>query len=95
MTVESGPPLGIMPMEYPSVSLQLRQGDRVIFLTDGVFDAKNRAGERIGFDPVADFSRQHAEDPQLVSKVVEYVDDFSKGMERADDLTMVEIWWNA
>ena len=95
MTVESGPPLGIMPIEYPSVSLQLRHGDRVIFLTDGVFDAKNSAGERIGFDPVVDFARRHAEDPQLVSRVVEYVDDFSKGMERADDLTMVEIWWNA
>lgn len=95
VTVQSGPPLGIMPIEYPGADLQLGKGDRVLLLTDGVFDAKNRAGDRIGFDTVVDFIKKHADDEQLVRKIVDYVDDYAKGVEKADDLTMVEIWWNA
>lgn len=95
MMVDSGTPLGIMPTKYPVASLQMQGGDRVLLLTDGVFDAKNSAGERIGFDPVVAFIRKHSEDQHLVRKIVDYVDEFAKGMERADDLTMVEIWWNA
>lgn len=95
MSVQSGPPLGIMPMEYPSAAIQLDRGDRVILVTDGVFDAKNKAGERLGFEEIVDFVKKHKEDEDLVQKIVDYVDTFGKGMDRADDLTMVEIRWNA
>ncbi len=95
MSVQSGPPLGIMPFEYPGAALQLERGDRVLLLTDGVFDAKNRAGERIGFEAIVDFVKEHRGDRQLVRKIVDYVDNYAKGVEKADDLTMVEIWWNA
>lgn len=95
MSVQSGPPLGIMPLEYPVEALQLQKGDRVLFLTDGVFDAKNKAGERLGFEAIVEFIKKYRNDGQLVKRIVDYVDDFSRGMERADDLTMVEILWNA
>ncbi len=95
MTVQSGPPLGIMPIEYPSEAIQLERGDRVILLTDGVFDAKNKAGERLSFEAVIDFVKEHKDDERLVGNIVDFVDAFGKGTERADDLTMVEIRWNA
>jgi phosphoserine phosphatase RsbU/P len=45
----SGLPLAIMPdYRYPTVTTQLEPGDTVIFYTDGVTDAMNAAGERLG-----------------------------------------------
>jgi sigma-B regulation protein RsbU (phosphoserine phosphatase) len=91
MDLPSGPPLGIMPVEYPVTMLELDKGDRILLLTDGAFDAKNKDGERIGFDGIAGFVKSHSDMESLIHAVVDYVDDFSKGMESADDLTLVEL----
>lgn len=89
----SGPPLGIVPTEYPVTTIPLENGDRLLFLTDGVFDAKNREGERIGFEKIVEFAEKNMHDDLLVQKIVDYVEDFSRGTERADDLTIVELQW--
>jgi sigma-B regulation protein RsbU (phosphoserine phosphatase) len=94
MSVPSGPPLGILRMEYPVTTLSLRSGDRLLFLTDGVFDAKNKKGERIGFEKITEFVKLNVRSDGLLQKVVDYVEDFSRGTERADDLTMVELSWD-
>jgi sigma-B regulation protein RsbU (phosphoserine phosphatase) len=93
MEVQSGPPLGIMPLEYPTVSFTLSRGDRLVMLTDGVFDAKNKTGERLGFDTLINFIKNHYDDKQLVQGIVGAIDIFSKGTGRADDLTLVELLW--
>ncbi len=94
MALPSGPPLGIVPAEYPAIAISLEKGDRLLFVTDGVFDAKNKGGERIGFETVLRFIKENAEDQDLIGKIVKYVEDFSAGTERTDDLTMVGIQWN-
>ncbi|HDZ61765.1 MAG TPA: serine/threonine-protein phosphatase, partial [Nitrospirae bacterium] len=91
MSIEAGPPLGIMPVEYQSTSLTMKKGDRLLFLTDGAFDAKNSKGERLGFDRFVEFVSGHVDDDNLIQSVCSYVDDFEKSTERADDLTFVEI----
>jgi len=91
VSVPSGPPLGIVPGEYPSSRLSLEKGDKLILLTDGVFDAKNRDGQRIGFDAIVDLVQKHAREKQIIDFITGYVQTFSKGAERADDLTIVEI----
>lgn len=91
--VLAGPPIGILPVEYPSTAMSLSRGDRLLLFTDGVFEAKNRAGKRIGFENFVRFVKTNQHAPDLTGKAIEYVDDFSQGMERADDLTMVEIKW--
>ena len=91
VTLPSGPPLGILPTEYPATTLILEKGDRILFLTDGVFDAKNKAGERLGFEKITDFVKGQMQADELIHRIVDYVNDFSKGTERADDLTLVEI----
>ena len=91
MNVASGPPLGILPTDYPSTEITLKMGDRLIFLTDGVFEAKNREGKRFGFEKLVSFIKGYMGDDNLIQKVVDHVNDFSKGLVRADDLTIVEL----
>jgi sigma-B regulation protein RsbU (phosphoserine phosphatase) len=93
MNVASGPPLGILPAEYPSTEISLKKGDRILFLTDGVFEAKDKGGKRIGFEKLVGFVKEHTGERNLIQKVVDYVNDFSKGLARTDDLTLVELSW--
>jgi len=43
------------------------------------------------FDNIVDFVKKHAHDEDILTGITGYVHDFSKGMERADDLTIVEV----
>ena len=46
------PPLGIMPQLLPDVQLdvvQVKKDDRLVFITDGIVEARNPAGELFGF----------------------------------------------
>jgi sigma-B regulation protein RsbU (phosphoserine phosphatase) len=87
----SGPPLGIVPGTYPVSTYSLNSGDRLIFLTDGVFEAKSREGKRLGFDALVAFIKKKRYDDQLIEKIADYVHKFSKGAEMADDLTLMEL----
>jgi len=95
MNVASGPPLGILPTEYPCAEILLKKGDRIFFVTDGVFEVKNKEEKRIGFEKLVGFIKEHMGEGNLIQKVVDYVNDFSKGLARADDLTIVELSWDA
>ncbi|MGH9605969.1 MAG: PP2C family protein-serine/threonine phosphatase [Terracidiphilus sp.] len=60
--VESGLPLGIVPETgYAESSIQLAPGDSLTFVSDGVVEAQNAAGELFGFDRTAAISTQSAE----------------------------------
>ncbi len=91
MEVPSGPPVGILPVEYQTAEVSLKKGDRLLFLTDGAFDAKNKKGERIGFEKLAEFVKGQSKEEQLIDKIIDYVNNFSQGLEMADDLTLVEV----
>jgi len=93
MSVQAGPPLGIIPSEYPATMISLEREDRLLLVTDGVFEAKDRAGQRLGFENLVSFVDTHRKERDLVNIMVNYVDDFSKGAEKADDLTIVELRW--
>jgi sigma-B regulation protein RsbU (phosphoserine phosphatase) len=94
MDIPSGPPLGILPMDYPHAEILLKRGDRILFLTDGVFEAKNKEGERIGFQKLVRLINEHTGEGNLIQKIVDYVENFSKGLARADDLTLLELGWD-
>lgn len=94
LTVPSGPPLGIVQAEFPVTSISLRKGDRIIMITDGVFDAKDRDGRRIGFDTIVSFIKEHRNEEGLAKKLSGLIEEYSHGIERADDLTIVEVAWN-
>ncbi len=93
MFVEAGPPLGIIPAEYPATMISLEKGDRLLLLTDGVFDAKDKVGQRLGFESLVRFIDAHRKEKELINVIIDYIYDFSKGTERSDDITIVELRW--
>jgi sigma-B regulation protein RsbU (phosphoserine phosphatase) len=93
MSVEAGPPLGIIPAKYPATTISLEKGDRLLLLTDGAFDAKDKVGHRLGFENLVRFIDTHQKERDLVNVIISYINDFSKGVERADDVTILELRW--
>lgn len=91
MDLEGGPPVGIMDIDYPVHELMLAQGDRLIMVTDGVFDAKNSEGKRLGFEDVVAFAAGNRQEDRLTDLIVDFVSRFTGEADRADDLTIVEL----
>ncbi len=61
--LRSGLPLGLDPdAEYFDISLQLRPGDTLTLLTDGVVEARNPQHELFGFDRTREISGRSAEE---------------------------------
>ena len=62
LQIGGGIPLGILDhAEYSETTIQIRPGQSVMFLSDGVLEATNPAGELFGFDRTAAISTQSAE----------------------------------
>ena len=54
-------PLGVAPeTQYSEITLALAPGDTLVFLSDGVVEARNKSGELFGFDRTRDLSVQSA-----------------------------------
>jgi len=62
ITVPPGLPLGIVASaDYTQMTVHLRRGDVLTFVSDGVVEARNTGGELFGFDRTRQISRQSAE----------------------------------
>ena len=62
LTIENGLPLGLDSRAiYPESKFDLPPGGRLTFLSDGVVEARNSAGELFGFDRTAALSMDSAE----------------------------------
>ncbi len=91
MEMPAGPPLGIMETDFQDNKFSLKSGDRLIMLTDGVFEAKNVSGERIGFNNILEFIRENRYIENLIEKIIDFINEYSKNTEMADDITIVEL----
>jgi hypothetical protein len=62
IALDAGLPLSLTPLAaYAESTLTLAPGDQLTLLTDGVLEARNQAGELLGFDRTAQLSTQSAE----------------------------------
>jgi len=78
-----GLPLGVIPgMTYEQRSFQLDQGDRLIFLSDGVVEATNSQGELFGFERTQQVSNEPAR----------YIAQTAKRFGQNDDITVVSVY---
>jgi len=79
-------PLGLVPnIEYEQAPFQLSQGDRLIFLSDGVVEATNHQGELFGFERTQQVSNEPAR----------YIAQTAKRFGQTDDITVVSLYFAA
>ncbi|MCY4186308.1 MAG: SpoIIE family protein phosphatase [Rhodobacteraceae bacterium] len=86
--------LGMFPgFSFEDKEITLEKGDQIIFYTDGITEAMNTDGELYGEDRLIEFVQKtiKAGDKDLVSKLVDSVDEFSKGIPQSDDITCLVI----
>ena len=87
---EGGPVLGLLSIAtYECGTAVLGPGDLVVVCSDGVTEARNRAGDEFGRDRLVEsMARSHGDKPELVlERLLEDVRKFSEGAAQADDIT--------
>jgi serine phosphatase RsbU (regulator of sigma subunit) len=90
-----GLPLGILPMlnSDPSQFLELRPGDILLLVTDGLYEWENSHGDQFGpqrLETVVRGARDLAPEG-IIDALYKAVLEFSDGTKQQDDLTMVVI----
>ncbi len=87
-----GPALGLMgDSVYETVELSLDEGDRLLFFTDGIFEADNAQGDEFGLTRLAEsWAAQAAREPgPALTGLKASVADFAAGKTFADDVCLV------
>ncbi|MGZ0187753.1 MAG: PP2C family protein-serine/threonine phosphatase, partial [Alphaproteobacteria bacterium] len=94
-----GPPLCLLDeFDYPTDSIQLAPGDKLIVVTDGITEAVNRENELFGVertDIVIDAISGATDASEALSGLVDPIHVFADGEEPADDLTALIVVWGA
>jgi phosphoserine phosphatase RsbU/P len=94
-TIEAiGLPLGLFDeADYDELSFRMKPGDLFVFFSDGILDARNRAGEMFGRERVetvvASCTEQSAD--CVVQSLFNAVAEHAAGVETFDDQTVVAI----
>jgi sigma-B regulation protein RsbU (phosphoserine phosphatase) len=86
------PPLGMAESRPVTAQRNWSAGrDLLVLFTDGVSDARNRDGDRIGEESVLQMIRDHRhEDPRaILDRVIQLLDQHTGDSPRRDDLTLV------
>jgi serine phosphatase RsbU (regulator of sigma subunit) len=78
IAVENGLPLGILATSaYNESAFELTPGDTLTFLSDGVVEARNSAGELFGFDRTRKLSSKPAEEIAQAAQAFGQEDDIT------------------
>jgi sigma-B regulation protein RsbU (phosphoserine phosphatase) len=85
------PPLGMGTAGPSGVSRPWTTGDMLLLFTDGVSDARDRQGDRLGEEKIVEVARRFRdqEPPKIVDRIFELLDQHTGDTPRRDDLTVV------
>ena len=88
-----GMPLGLMPgMSYEEGEISLREGDCVLFYSDGLAEAHDPEGEMFGFPRLRALIAEHAEEADLGNLLLEELYSFTgESWEQEDDITLLTL----
>ena len=91
--VGPGVALGVKADEcYEVDQLQgLSRGQIILLGTDGIWEARNQKGTRMGKDPIYQVLREHATESaqDILQAIFDSLKDFQQGAKREDDITAV------
>jgi CheY-like chemotaxis protein/anti-sigma regulatory factor (Ser/Thr protein kinase) len=88
------PPLAILPELLKDASVEvisINVSDRLVFITDGIVEARNLAGELFGFDRFELAAKQGVIEKNVALQVLNSLDDFCQNAEQEDDISLVDI----
>jgi serine phosphatase RsbU (regulator of sigma subunit) len=88
------PPLGILPELLSDVQLeiiQVEENDRLVFITDGIIEARNKQGDLFGFDRFEKAAAEGCLHKDIASEVLRSLDDFCQNCEQEDDISLVDV----
>src|SRR5215210_7727337 len=88
-----GMPLGLMPgMGYEEREVSLREGNCILFYSDGLVEAHDPNGEMFGFPRLRALIAEHGEEKSLEETLLEQLYSFvGEGWEQEDDITLVTL----
>ncbi|MGA8042903.1 MAG: SpoIIE family protein phosphatase [Terracidiphilus sp.] len=93
MTVRAeGFPLGLFPdVAYEEFNIATQPGDAVVFISDGILDAENDAGEMYGEERLSNLLCAHHDKPaaEIAEAILSDVTHFQGGRDRFDDETII------
>jgi sigma-B regulation protein RsbU (phosphoserine phosphatase) len=90
----TGVPLGMFcGARFQVHRLTLAQGDSVFLYTDGLTEARNRAGQEYGLKRIHALAARHTgKSPDaLISECLEDLLNFGEGLRQTDDLTLLVV----
>jgi serine phosphatase RsbU (regulator of sigma subunit) len=89
----TGMPLGLMPgMEYEEEVASLREGESVLFYSDGLVEAHDPQGQMFGFPRLRALVAKHGEKGSLADFLMEELYSFvGEGWEQEDDITLLTL----
>jgi len=90
----TGVPLGMFcNTRFPVHRLSLAHGDTLLLYTDGLTEARNRAGTEYGLHRIQTLAARHTgiEPAGLISKCLEDLQSFAEGVKQPDDLTLLAV----
>ena len=87
------PPLGMGTTPPAGASRPWTTGDLLLLFTDGVSDARDRKGERLGEEKIVEVARRHRDEQpaQLLDRIFALLDQHTGDTRRRDDLTIVAL----
>jgi serine phosphatase RsbU (regulator of sigma subunit) len=88
-----GMPLGLMPgMGYEEDEIVLKDGESVLFYSDGLVEAHEPKGEMFGFPRLRALVGEHGEEQALGDFLMEELYSFvGEGWEQEDDITLLTL----
>ena len=92
--VSTHPPLGILPQLLADAQVevvQVKPNDRLVFITDGIVEARNPAGELFDFHRFEQAAIAGIIQKDLVNNVLSSLDDFCENCEQEDDISLVDV----
>jgi serine phosphatase RsbU (regulator of sigma subunit) len=87
----SGAPLGMLPCRYVDERLELHPSDILILMTDGLVEALDRPGDRMGAYCLHAVVSSAPHDPGAINAGILAAMEESNGSEPLDDVTLVAL----
>lgn len=91
VSTEGDPPAGILPnRSFKTHRFELKDGEWLILVTDGLLEAKSSSGRSFGWDGLKKALEKAPPDAEgIVARVVESLKEFARESLQSDDVTLV------